>query len=129
MPAQQYQQRPSVREIHRRLEEARKAIYEHNVAFANEAKVVGELFNLNISDAEEVWSVILELLVEIKNTDYAGAHPPLKSTEPAIANCELYAFAWESSKFKKRMYLKFAVKDGFFYYVSLHRDKPPLKNR
>jgi hypothetical protein len=123
------QRRPSVREIDRRLKEAQKAIAKHNVSFANEANVVDELFDLNIGDTEEVWPVIFELLEEIKNTDYAGAHPPLKSMEPTIADCELYAFAWESTRFKKKMYLKFAVKDGFFYYVSLHKNRPPPKGR
>lgn len=99
------QRRPSVREIDRRLGEALKALNEHNVSFANEAKVVGELYDLNVGDTEEVWPIILELLGEIKRSDYAGAHPPLKSIEPAIADCDLYAFAWESTKLKKRCIL------------------------
>jgi hypothetical protein len=124
-----YQNRPSIREIERRLKEAEKAIIEGKVAFANEAKVVGELFQLNIGDTEELWPIILELLGEIKNTDYAGAYPPLKSVEPLIADCELYAFVWDSTKYKKKMYFKFAVKDGVFYYVSLHNSRPPSKGR
>jgi len=123
------QQRPSIREIDRRLGEAQRALNEHHVSFANEAKAVGELYELNIGDTEEIWPIILELLGEIRQSDYVGAHPPLKSIEPAIADCELYAFAWESAKFKKKMYLKFAIKDGFFYYVSLHKDRPPSKGR
>lgn len=118
------QQRPSIREIDRRLKEAQKAINELRVSFANEAKVVGELFDLNLSDSEEVWTLIAELLQEISQTDYAGAHPPLRSFEPAIADCELYAFVWDSARLKKMMYLKFAIKEGFFYYVSLHKDRP-----
>ncbi len=117
--------RPSLREIDRRLKEARKALIERNVSFANEAKAVGELFDLNIGDTKDLWPLILELLEEIKNTEYAGAHPPLKSVEPLIADCELYAFVWESTKLKKKMYFKFAIKDGFFYYVSLHRSRQP----
>lgn len=96
------QRRPSIREIDKRLKEARKAINVRKVYFANEEKVVGELFDLNIGDSVETWEIILQLLDEIKNTDYAGAHPPLKSFEPAIADCELYAFVWESTRFKKK---------------------------
>lgn len=92
--------------------------------------MVGELFELHISDVDEVWALISELLEEIKHSDYAGAHPPLKSIEPEIADCELYAFAWQSIRLQKKMYLKFAInRKGRFFYVSLHKSRPPGKNR
>jgi len=116
-------QRPTKREIDKRLKEAKQALREGKGAYANAAKISGELTALNVFDATRLWELILRLMEEITLDDYEGAHPPQKSREPAIADCELWAFAWNSSLLKKRMYLKFAVYEGIFYYVSLHKSK------
>ena len=79
--------------------------------------------DLETGDSEEVWPLILELLEEIEIDDYAGSHPPQRSYEPNIADCELFAFSWMSKKLQKEMYLKFALKDADFYYVSLHKSR------
>ena len=73
----------------------------------------------------EVWELIGELLEEISPADYAGLRPPQKSYERAIKEKELFAFAWDSKKLGKRMYLKFALVNGDYYYVSLHKSKEP----
>ena len=78
---------------------------------------------LDIGDTEEVWPLIIELLEEIEIDDYTGSRPPMRSYEPNIANCELFAFSWLSRKLQQEMYLKFAVKEGDFYYVSLHKSR------
>jgi len=118
-------QRPSKREIDKRLKDARKAVTERRVLFANDAKVVGELMALDIDDTDEVWELIEELLEELELDDYAGGRPPQRSTEPQIANSELWAFCWNSPKLKEWMYLKFAIKESCFCYVSLHKSKFP----
>ncbi len=58
--------------------------------------------------------------------DYAGTRPPQKSYEKAIAGKELFAFCWDSKKIGQKMYIKFALKDNRYYYLSLHISKGPL---
>lgn len=117
--------RPSKKEIDKRLNEAKDALQNQCVLFANEAKSVGELMALEIGETEELWPLIFDLIEELEFDDYAGRYPPEKSYEPTIANCELWAFSWNSNLLKKPMYLKFAIKEGVFYYVSLHKSKFP----
>lgn len=116
--------RPTKREIDKKISAAKKALGEKRGYFAPiSAKLIGEFIELNIGDAEEVWPLIIELLEEIAIDDYIGSRPPMRSYEPNIANCELFAFFWVSKKLQQEMYLKFAIKDGDFYYVSLHKSK------
>jgi hypothetical protein len=70
-----------------------------------------------------LWELILGLLEEIVPDDYVGAHPPMRSYEKTIEGKELLAFSWWSKRLEKKMYIKFALKDNKFYYVSLHEDK------
>lgn len=116
--------RPSAKEIDKRLKEAKEALRNRRTIFANPAKVVGELADLEIGDSDETWELISKLIDELQLTDYAGGHPPQKSYESSIAECELWAFSWMSPSLKKQMYLKFSIKEGIFYYVSLHESKP-----
>lgn len=118
-----YTLRPSSRELYKKLEEAKTALEERQGLFANPAKVVGELEALEIEDTAQVWNLIRELLEEILVEHYAGARPPMKAYEEAIANQELFAFSWWSKKMGKEMYLKFALKNGRYYYVSLHKSR------
>ncbi len=116
-------QRPTGREVDKRLKEAKEALKSRRVAFANLPKCLGELMRLEIGDADEVWDLLLDLLEEITIGDYAGGRPPQKNTEPDGTGAELYAFCWNSHRYGKRMYLKFAIKDGTYYYVSLHESR------
>ncbi len=118
-------ERPSNREIDKRLNEAKEALKEKHGVFANPNKAVGELMNLEINDSSEVWGLIGHLLTEIEITNYDGGYPPKKNSEPLATNCELWAFSWESKLLNKEMYLKFALKNGVFYYISLHETKYP----
>ena len=71
--------------------------------------------------------MIESLLEEIELSDYDGGRPPQKSYESVIADLELWAFAWNSNLLGKKMYLKFSIKNGCFYYVSLHKSKEPAR--
>ena len=115
--------RPSGRELDKRLEEAKVCLRDRKGLFANPAKAVGELYQLAINDAGEVWKLIYDLLEEIDPSDYAGTRPPQKSYEKTIANRELFAFTWKSPKMGKEMYIKFALREGLYYYVSLHESR------
>ena len=112
--------RPSDRELHKRINEAKKALKNRVGLFANPSKVVGELNELDIGDANEVWPLVKELLEEILPSDYKGLRPPQKSYESAIVGQELLAFSWWSQKLAKKMYIKFVLKNERYYYVSLH---------
>ena len=116
-------ERPSSRELDHRIEEAKASLKNGKAVFANPAKAVGELYELAIHETGEIWRLIGELLEEIEPTDYAGTRPPQKSYEKAIANRELYAFSWKSPKMGKEMYIKFALREGLYYYVSLHESR------
>ena len=118
-----HDKRPSDRELTKRLNEAKEFLKNRHGVFANPSKVVGELNDLNIGDANDVWLLIRELLEEISPKDYRGSRPPQKSYEKAIAGLELLAFIWWSSKCAKQMYIKFVLKDERYYYVSLHQSR------
>ena len=119
-----WNEKPSRREIDKKISGAKKALSENRAYFApTDAKLIGELMDLEIGDTEELWPLILELLEEIEIDDYAGSRPPQRSYEPNIAKCELFAFSWKSKKLQKEMYLQFALQDGDFHYVSLHESK------
>lgn len=115
--------RPSNRELYKKIEEAKIFLKDQSGLFAHPAKAVGELENLEIENTSEVWVLIQAFLEEIEPADYVGTHPPLRSYERTIENCELFAFSWVSKKAEKRMYIKFALKNKRYYYVSLHEDK------
>lgn len=116
--------RPGHREIDKRLREAQQALDQGKALFATPAKAVGELLELDLDDPGQLWPLLSELLDEVATADYAGGSPPQRSYEPAVANCELWAFAWESRRLEKTMYVKFAMKAGCYYYISLHESRP-----
>jgi hypothetical protein len=118
-----YLNRPSDRELTKKILEARAFLKERNGLFANLNKVVGELYELGVEAPNQVWQLILVLLEEISLKDYAGGRPPQKATERAIENRELFAFCWQSAKLGKLMYIKFALVERRYYYVSLHVSK------
>ncbi len=118
--------RPTHRELQKKLDEAKIALTSGQRLFAEPGKVVGELDALGL-EANEVWSLIVDCLSEIGPQDYAGSRPPQKSYEKKIVGRELFAFAWDSSSCRQKMYLKFVIKEGVFYYVSFHLDRPDKK--
>lgn len=119
-----YEKRPSDRELANRLHEAKECLRNRHGLFANPSKAMGELNDLDIEDANDVWLLIRELLEEISPNDYRGSRPPQKSYEKAIAGLELLAFSWWSVKCAKQMYIKFVLKNERYYYVSLHQSCP-----
>lgn len=118
-----HNERPSDRELSKRLNEAKGFLKNRHGLFANQSKAVGELNDLDIGDANNVWPLIRELLEEISPKDYRGSRPPQKSYEKAIAGLELLAFSWWSLKCAKQMYIKFVLKNERYYYVSLHQSR------
>ncbi len=118
--------RPSDGELEKKIKAAKAALKAQNGLFANFNKVVGELYDLEIETPNQVWKLIVELLGEVSPKDYAGGKPPQRSYEQTIKNQELFAFCWDSKKLGRKMYLKFVLKEGRYYYVSLHESKEQL---
>jgi len=123
-----HDKRPSDRELTKRLDEAKEFLKNRHGVFATPSKVVGELNDLDIEDANDVWPLIKELLEEISPKDYKGSRPPQKSYEKAIAGLELLAFSWWSPICAKQMYIKFVLKNERYYYVSLHQSRSTEQN-
>ncbi len=122
-----WKKRPGINELQGKLLQAKTALTEDRCHFGiNVEKLVDDFIELNIDNAEEIWPLLKELLEEITPEYYAGPHPPMKSADTNL-NCELFIFVWNSKKMKKNMYLKFAIKDNYFYYISLHKSKKPDK--
>jgi hypothetical protein len=115
--------RPSYKELDKRLKEAKECLDGGSVLFANPSKAVGELYELDIADTDELPPLLRELLGEISPDDYVGSKPPQKSYEKSIEGLELLAFSWWSKKLSQQMYIKFVLKNGRYYYVSLHPDR------
>lgn len=84
--------RPTIRELLKRLEEAKHALRSRKGRLVNPAKAVGELNALDVGDTEEVWGLILALLDEISPHDYIGGSL-LKSRMKSLLkerNCSLF---------------------------------------
>lgn len=123
-----YRNRPSYKEIEKKISQAKNAIQKNHAFFgSNLDKLIDEFSALKINHTEEIWPLLLTLFDEIKPEHYAGPHPPMISHEPSVLNCEVFIFVWKSQKLTKKMYLKCVVKEDCFYYLSLHASNKPEK--
>jgi hypothetical protein len=118
------QHRPSQKEISSKIIEAKQILDSgtKNRFFADAGKAIGELDDLKLT-AEEAWVKIRECLDEVQAAHYCGGRPPHRSYEPAIKNSELWAYRWKSHVMNMEVYLKFALKNGNFFYVSFHESR------
>ncbi len=116
-------ERPSHREISAKLKAAKEAIEKGCYLPADVKKATADLENLDLWGEDEIRKAFLDSLSEIKPDDYKGHRPPEKSMEKEVFKEEMFAFCWESKRFSKRMYLKFCIKKGTFYYISFHETK------
>jgi hypothetical protein len=114
--------RPSCRELNGKLEEARQAASAKRVRFVDPDTIYAGLLELDflIDDLEDALPKILQ---EMTPKGCRGQRPPQRSYEKPILGSELYAFGWDSRVFGCPMYLKFSIKAGYLWIVSLHRDR------
>ncbi len=117
------QQRPTNRELDNKIKAAKKAISKKKVYIANLTKMYSDLNELDLGNTEEIWRIVNILLEEISYDDYCGGHPPEQAREQTIEGCDLYAFSWQSTKYNRKMYLKFSIMEDFFYLVSIHESR------
>jgi len=114
--------RPSHKEIGRKLNQAKEAVSENRISILNPVTVAADTLELGLN-LRNISDILIELLEEIKPNDYVGQYPPQRSYEDEIKDCELLAFRWLSKKLGCRVYFKFTVKETKMWLVSLHEDR------
>ena len=120
--------RPSYSEIQRKLKQAQEAISNSSFVILKPSVIAIEALELGIL-FDEINPILIDLLNEIKPANYAGTYPPQRSYEDEISQSELFAFRWKSNKLGCMTYLKFAVKEGRLWLISLHQDRDDPKGR
>ena len=114
--------RPSHKEIGRKLNQAKEAVSENRISILNPVTVAADTLELGLN-LRNISDILIDLLEEIKPNDYVGQYPPQRSYEDEIKDCELLAFRWLSKKLGCRVYFKFTVKETKMWLVSLHEDR------
>jgi hypothetical protein len=120
--------RPTYSEIQRKIKQAGEAIARNDFRVLKPSIVALDALELGIQ-IEEIDSVLVELLDEIKPGNYAGTYPPQRSYEDEISQRELFAFRWLSKRLGSMTYLKFAFEGRHLWLVSLHPDREDPKGR
>ncbi len=117
--------RPTSRECLKKIKAAQEKILQSDWAPAERTKLLANFEELDLWTSEEHTDALQTAIQEVKPEDYAGSYPPLRSYEEACKDAELFAFAWDSTQFSCRMYLKFCFVRGSLYMLSFHKDRPP----
>ena len=124
--------RPSNRELNSKVEDAITAILAGRRVLGVTKHLSGDFVALGISSEAEIWSILPELLREIKAADpvtcYVGGSPPARSYDQEMKHMELWPYRWPSLRLGKQMFLKFAMKrnkqgDWIYYHVDVHEDR------
>jgi hypothetical protein len=114
--------RPSYREIDQKLKQAREAAARNQIFIVNPKSFAGDALDLGFS-VEDIANILIDISDEITAKNYVGQYPPQHSYEDRILDYEFFPFRWNSKVFGCRVYLKFAIKDGQLWLVSLHEDR------
>ena len=114
--------RPSHKEINRKIKQAREAVSDGQFSVLNPVIIATDALDLGIH-LQDISYVLIELLEEITNNEYAGQYPPQRSYEHEIEGSELLAFRWLSKKLGCKIYLKFTIQGKKMWLVSLHEDR------
>ena len=116
--------RPSDKELFDKLRQALVAAQNRQVLLIDQDTLAEDAIELGYSIEEELLEVLIELLNETDQGDYAGSRPPQRSYKDEIQDLELFPFSPHSTRFGCRVYLKFAISSGSIWLVSLHKDRP-----
>ena len=117
--------RPSHKEISRKLTLAKEAVSENRISILNPVSVATDTLELGLN-LRNISNILSDLLEEIEPDDYAGQYPPQRSYEDEIKDCELLAFRWLSKKLGCRVYFKFTLKETRLWLVSIHEDRKEI---
>ena len=114
--------RPSHKEINRKIKQAKEAVSENQFSILNPVIIAADAFELGVN-LQNISYILIDLLEEITPNHYAGQYPPQRSYEHDIEGYELLAFRWLSKQLGCRVYLKFTIKGNRVWLVSLHEDR------
>jgi len=117
-----FMNRPSHKEINRKLKQAKEAVSENQFSILNPVIIAADAIELGV-DLQNSSFILIDLLEEITPNHYAGQYPPQRSYEHDIEGYELLAFRWLSKTLGCRVYLKFTIKGKRMWLVSLHEDR------
>ncbi len=114
--------RPSHKEIHNKISEAKEAAARQKIAIVEPMSFAADALDLDYP-VESISEILHILLDEITPEHYAGHRPPQRSYESCIQGADLFAFQWKSSVLNGEIYFKFALKEGCLWLVSLHKSR------
>jgi len=117
-----FMDRPSHKEINRKINQAREAVSENQFSILNPVIIAADAIELGV-DLQNISFILVDLLEEIIPNHYAGQYPPQRSYEHDIKGYELLPFRWLSKTLGCRVYLKFTIKGKRMWLVSLHEDR------
>ena len=117
-----FMNRPSHKEINRKLKQAKEAVSENQFSILNPVIIAADAIELGV-DLQNSSFILIDLLEEITPNHYAGQYPPQRSYEHDIEGYELLAFRWLSKTLGCRVYFKFTIKGNRIWLVSLHEDR------
>ena len=102
-------QRPSHKELKRKIETARRLLALGRWGAAENEKLWANFAELDLTLAEEQECALRAAFAELRPEFYYGTRPPTRSYEPAARDAEMFAFVWQSKHFGKAMYCKWAI--------------------
>jgi hypothetical protein len=117
-----FMNRPSHKEINRRIKQAKEAVSENRFSILNPVVIAADALELGL-DLQNISYILVDLLEEITPNHYVGQYPPQRSYEHDIEGYELLAFRWLSKTLGCRVYLKFTIKGRRMWLVSLYEDR------
>lgn len=116
--------RPSNKELFNKLRDAKASVRNESVFLIDQDLIAEDAIELGYDIGDELLEVLTELLEGTSLTHYAGSRPPQRSYKEEIEGLKLFPFVVESSRFKCRVYFKFALDEGSLWLVSLHQNRP-----
>jgi len=118
--------RPTYSELYQKIKQAKESVAKDKVMLFRYYLLAVDAFDLDYNFSE-ILNLLKGLLEEITPRDYAGQYPPQRSYEDELFRSELFPFAWMSKRLGCRVYLKFALKEGEMWLISLHQERKHKK--
>jgi len=114
--------RPSHKEITAKIKEAKEAAAKQRIFIVEPSSFAADAIELDYP-VGSISEIIVSLLNELTPDYYAGHRPPQRSYENSIKSADLFAFQWKCKLLNAEVYLKFALRAGNLWLVSLHKSR------
>lgn len=121
--------RPTYKELDKKLTEARNAADTGYVSLINPEAVASDAIELGYHIEDELLGALTSVLDGTTPKHYAGKRPPARSYENKITASDLYAFRTESGRFNCVIYLKFTMFNNELWIISFHKNRNDNKGR